>query len=106
MTDRETIDRAIRRGLGLPNDHQLTDEDRQRVTTLSLSSNQLTDVAPLAGLTSLTTLSLSGNQLTDVAPLAGLTSLTTLSLADNQLTDVAPLCAALPNCMIYKRSRR
>ncbi|HRK23786.1 MAG TPA: leucine-rich repeat domain-containing protein, partial [Beijerinckiaceae bacterium] len=36
---------------------------------------QITDAAPLAGLTALTTLDLSNTQITDAAPLAGLPAL-------------------------------
>ncbi len=47
---------------------------------LSLGSNQISDVSPLASLTNLTTLELKGNQISDVSPLASLTKLTKLNL--------------------------
>jgi internalin A len=52
----------------------------------------LSDLAPLAGLTSLERLYLSGNtSLTDVSPLAGLTNLTELDLAGSAVQDVSAL---------------
>ncbi|MCL0038064.1 leucine-rich repeat domain-containing protein, partial [Thermodesulfovibrionales bacterium] len=58
---------------------------------LSLGGNQITDIAPLAGLTGLGTLWLWNNQITDIAPLAGLTKLERLSLSGNRITDITPL---------------
>ena len=62
---------------------------------LFLSGN-VSDLAPLAGLTSLTVLDLGGNAISDVAPLAGLRALTYLYLGNNGISDVAPL-AGLPS---------
>ncbi|NKQ39252.1 MAG: hypothetical protein HF967_07280, partial [Methanosarcinales archaeon] len=53
--------------------------------------NQITDISPLSGLTSLTSLHLGGNQITDISPLSGLTSLTSIGLGGNQITDLSPL---------------
>jgi internalin A len=66
------------------------------VQSLDLSlCEQLNDLSPLAGLTSLYTLDLSGcEQLNDLSPLAGLTSLQSLNLSwCNQLRDLSPLAA-------------
>ena len=79
MNDREKIEAAICRQLNLPTDHELTEDDLSRVTSLSLSDNQITDVTPLSALTSLTSLYLWGNK----------------------ITDVTALRAALPKCEIY-----
>ena len=62
--------------------------------TLNLAwGGQLSDLSPLAGLTSLQTLNLAwGGQLSDLSPLAGLTSLQTLNLSGcEQLSDLSPL---------------
>ena len=61
------------------------------VNRLSLVSNRIDDIAPLAGLTSLTELRLDGNEIDDIAPLAGLTGLTVLGLSSNRIDDIAPL---------------
>ncbi|MBI3960399.1 MAG: leucine-rich repeat domain-containing protein [Chloroflexi bacterium] len=58
---------------------------------LDLSSTQVGDVTPLAGLTSLQSLDLRNTQVGDVTPLAGLTSLQYLYLMDTQVMDVATL---------------
>ena len=58
---------------------------------LDMSDNKLTDISPLASVTSLQGLDLSSNGITDVSALAGLTSLTRLDLAYNELSDVSPL---------------
>ena len=61
------------------------------LTRLSLTYNAIRDVSPLAGLTSLTDLTLFVNEIVDISPLAGLTSLTYLSLDTNEIADVSPL---------------
>lgn len=71
--------------------------------TLMMMDNQITDLAPLAGLTKLEVLTLSNNQITDLTPLAGLKQLQSLRLRGNpDLTqaEVDKLQKALPNCEI------
>ena len=63
---------------------------------LNLGYNQIIDVSPLAGLTSLTELGIGGNPGIDVSLLAGLTNLSVLNLGYNQIVDVSPL-AGLTN---------
>ena len=46
-------------------------------------STQVTDLAPLAGLTALQTLDVSGTQVTDLTPLAGLPALQTLDVSQH-----------------------
>jgi hypothetical protein len=45
---------------------------------------RVTDISPLAGLTSLTNLDLTGQPVTDLRPLAGLTELTKLDLGNKK----------------------
>jgi len=61
------------------------------LTTLSLNSTDVSDLTPLAGLTGLTYLSLNGTGVSDIAPLAGLTGLTTLYLNNTGVSDIAPI---------------
>ena len=61
------------------------------LTVFSLDGTQVTDLAPLKGLTVLKELSLDGTRVTDLAPLEGMTGLETLSLDGTQVTDLAPL---------------
>ncbi len=58
---------------------------------LSAYDGAISDVSPLAGLTSLLELYLYSNEISDVSPLAGLTSLLELYLYDNEISDVSPL---------------
>jgi len=59
---------------------------------LWLSSNAISDVTSLVGLTALSSLSLGGNpNLSDVGPLSGLTSLTALDLYSTAVTNVSAL---------------
>ena len=82
------IEAAIRNSLKKPTG-ELTKVDLEKVTTLYLSGNQLTEVPKgLEKLTQLMELNLANNQLTDVSALANLTQLTGLVLINNQLTDV------------------
>lgn len=62
---------------------------KQRI--LDLSSNNISDLAPLAQLTNLTELYLSYNQISDLSPLAELTNLNFLFLESNQIGDLSPL---------------
>ena len=71
---------------------KLTKVDLEKVTTLYLSGNQLTEVPNgLEKFTQLKGLNLSGNRLTDVTSLEKLTQLECLSLDNNQLTSVKGL---------------
>ncbi|MEP0757779.1 leucine-rich repeat domain-containing protein [Coleofasciculus sp. FACHB-T130] len=59
-------------------------------TELDLSSNEITDLNPLSGLTNLTQLYLHNNWITDLSLLSGLTNLTQLSLGE-EINDLSPL---------------
>jgi formylglycine-generating enzyme required for sulfatase activity/S1-C subfamily serine protease len=61
------------------------------VTVLSLSGTEVTDLSPLASLTSLQLLDLSGTGAADLAPLASLTNLRYLALRGTRVVDVMPL---------------
>lgn len=63
---------------------------------LSLFLNKVTDITPLANLTSLTWLAMSNNQITDVSAIASLTNLKNLSFGYNQVTDIS-VVGALTN---------
>lgn len=58
---------------------------------LHLRSNAIADVSPLGRLAQLTVLDLDGNDISDARPLADLGSLKMLDLAWNEISDVAPL---------------
>jgi len=59
--------------------------------SLDLSNNQIADISALSGLTALERLTLYDNQITDISALSGLTNLTSLDMEHNQITDVTPL---------------
>ena len=86
----KVIEAAIRKSLKKPIG-ELTKADLEKVTSLDLEYNKLTDVKGLEKLTKLEKLSLYANQLTDVKGLENLTQLEKLSLYANQLTEVKGL---------------
>lgn len=65
----------------------------RQLTDLNLSSNALTAVEGLAGLSHLTSLNLAANRLREVAGLDGLRCLRSLVLAHNLLTTLPGLAA-------------
>jgi Leucine-rich repeat (LRR) protein len=58
---------------------------------LNLWHNQISDISPLASLTSLIELNLGSNEIGDISLLASLTNLTLLDLGYNQIGDISPL---------------
>ena len=67
--------------------------DLTTLRSLNLSGNDISHVSTLTGLTNLTELVLSNNSVSDLSPLAGLTNLRLLSLFNNSVSDLAPLVA-------------
>ncbi len=61
------------------------------IRELDLSSNQISDITSLEGLTRLDSLYLSNNQISDISCLQGMTLLHTLYLAANQIEDISSL---------------
>ena len=59
--------------------------------SLHLDRQAISDLGPLAGLTSLRSLSLEVNEIRNLGPLAGLTSLTFLDLDANRVRELGPL---------------
>ena len=70
-------------------------------TVLELHGKQISDLAPLAGLSDLKTLGLGRNQITDLTPLANLIQLNKLWLPDNQINDLTPLAKLTKLKMLY-----
>lgn len=66
-------------------------KDLPYLTELSLTSNQLIDISPLADLQHLKNLNLGNNQIEDISPLKKLKMLDRLSLNNNNLRHVLPL---------------
>ena len=68
-------------------------EFAHNIVSLSFGNggNYITDLTPLASLTTLMYLNISGNQVNDVSPLCSLTSLIHLNLANNHVSDLKPL---------------
>ncbi len=66
----------------------------RNVSDLSFSANEISDVTPLSGLTSLVSLNLNANFITDVGPLENLTNLESLYVCcplEGTISDVDPL---------------
>jgi hypothetical protein len=78
----KVIEKEIREKLEKP-EGELTKVDLEKVTSLNLRSNQLTDVKGLEKLTQLKMLNLKDNQLTELTGLEKLTQLKELYLSDN-----------------------
>jgi len=104
--DWKVIEKAIRKQLKKPVG-EITEADLEKVTTLSLTNHQLTDVPKgLEKLPKLKTLNLSRNQLTDIKELEKLTQLKELWILFNpDLTKAqfGELATALPNCFIIRK---
>ena len=64
-----------------------------QVTNLDLRGTRVSDLTPLAALTSLQRLDLGGTRVSDVTPLAALASLQSLYLAGTRVSDLTPLAA-------------
>ena len=62
-----------------------------RLTSLHLTDNSISDITPLANLHGLRELRVSGNSITSLSPLTGMRWLRYLHANDNQVTDIAPL---------------
>ena len=84
----EAVRRALRLSAHLP---ILPTDMQQRLTTLTVSRKDVTDLTGLQEATGLTRLTLSYNTIAILTPLSALTNLTTLDLRNNQITDVLPL---------------
>ena len=84
------IENAIRVNLRKPTG-PLAAADRQRITELYLTEQDIADLSPLADLPQLQVLNLRGNRITDLRPLARLAHLEKLGLDGNQVTDLTPL---------------
>ena len=61
------------------------------LTQLDLGSNRISDISLLRNLTNLTVLKISENQISDITSLSNLTQLTVLEARNNKITDVTPL---------------
>ena len=110
LTAQPELEKAIRKHLketrGSMPTGELTKEDFDKVTKLSLSRRDLDDTAlkEVAKLTRLKELYLHENQLTNVKGLENLTQLTDLHLNNNPAltkAQIDQLQKALPKCEIY-----
>ncbi len=61
------------------------------LTRLQLSDNLISDISALSGMTSMRNLYLDNNSISDISALSGMTSMTILSMKNNNVTDVSPL---------------
>ena len=81
-------------------DNQVTDlKPLANLTSLEIlglwANQRITDISPLSHLTALTHLNIGANRIQDLTPLANLTSLETLDAPHNQIESVAPLSELL-----------
>ncbi len=96
ITDLTGIEYALNlNSLGLQGNNITNLAPLATLTTLEFlflaGNHSITDISPLSSLTRLKRLSLDFNRISDIRPLAGLTALTHLGLAYNTIRDVNPL---------------
>ena len=72
-----------------------------RARYLDLSSQNLSDIRPLAYLTSVRDLALDSNTIKDMSPLLGMTSLESLSIANNNLVSIPSLAGMSKLSTLY-----
>jgi internalin A len=84
------LEKILRDKIGKPSG-EITQEDCNGISSLSLTAMGLTDISPLKKCRNLTLLNLHMNEVTDVTPLAGMIKLTTLNLGSNMIKDISPL---------------
>jgi Leucine-rich repeat (LRR) protein len=80
-----------------------------RLESLTLISNNITDVSVLARLSKLKSIHIGDNKLTDLSPLMGLKRLTFLSVFGNPnlaKTEIEKLKKALPKCRIHHNAKK
>ena len=92
---------AVAEALGKSPNAPITIEDMKRLTHLTAVGREIRDLTGLQFATSLSSLRLGhwgkvGNQVSDLAPIAGLTELRHLILNDNLISDLSPI-AGLTN---------
>ena len=71
------------------------------MTDLDLSSNNISDISPLASLANLQRLWLDGNKIEEITVLAGLTGLSYIYLGNNNISDISALANLANPATIY-----
>ena len=90
--DLDARNRSIRDLTGL---QFATNLNRLYLGTPRRWGNQISDLSPLAGLTSLRRLSLWGNPVSNLSPLRGLKNLTILEFGHSQVSDLSPIAGLI-----------
>jgi Leucine-rich repeat (LRR) protein len=67
------------------------DRKLQRLEQLDLSRSSISDLSPLAALTSLQILNLRSNDISDLEPLSGMSKLRKVDVSNNDISDLAPI---------------
>ena len=89
-------------GAGLTDADLISLKKMTSLTSLSLKDNpQITDLSPLAGLTSLKTLELQNTGASNLSPLSSLTGLTELRIANPDVSDLTPLSSLTELTTLY-----
>lgn len=87
---RHTID-ALLKQAGTPDCQQAEQVLLSQAGLLDLGNQNITDLSPLASLTTISNLNLTGNQIQDISPLSNLQNLSFLLIAFNEIQDISPL---------------
>jgi Leucine-rich repeat (LRR) protein len=82
---------AVRETLGLALNDTITQLVMLRLTRLSASNRQISDLTGLEHALNIQSLNFRDNEIRDITPLAGLTKLTRLDLWKNPINDITPL---------------
>ena len=70
------------------------------LTSLRISSHDITDLTPISGLVGLTELFIYAN-VTNLTPLVGLSNLRILILMENEISDISPLAGLVNLNLLY-----
>lgn len=97
----KVLESEIRKLIGLPSGN-ITQSKLSKITTLSLSDKNISDISGLEYCKKLTKLDLSSNLISDITPLIKLTGLKVLNLDGNPILeeDLKSLVKALNSCEI------
>ena len=84
------FEKAIRKTLNKPTGN-ITSDDVQKITKLTISDESIKDISGIEYLTNLREFSLTDSSVSDISSLSGLIKLKKLSLPNNEIIDITPL---------------
>ena len=89
--DNTLKNKLVEAGYDTNGDNELSKTEMEAITSLSLSSSEITDITGLENAINLTSLNLWNNNVSNITALKDLTQLTYLDLFENNVTDISAL---------------